>query len=132
MICKPKILAVEDDSQVSVVIVHLLTEAGCEVLVAYDGLDAIKRAQKEEFDLIVLDIDLPGIDGFEVCAWLKQDFRFNRTPVIFISGKDDEENSQRVFALGAVDYIKKPFDGMLFVQKIWSHLPKHLQIKIST
>ena len=114
---RPKILIVDDDSNVTAVIEYLLTETGCDCVIASNGYDGIQCARHEEFALVILDINLPGLNGFDVCAWLKQDFRFQRTPIIFISGRLNDDDRRRAFALGA-DFIAKPFDAGYFTQKI--------------
>jgi DNA-binding response OmpR family regulator len=119
---KPKILVVEDQSDVLSTVTFLLERAGFEVFGAQTGVDGIRMSQKEEFDLVILDVNLPEKDGFEVCAWLKQDFRFIRTPVIFASGDWTEEKHRRAFEVGAADCIDKPFDATFFLQKIFFHL----------
>ncbi len=119
---KPKILVVEDQPEVLTTMMFLLERAGFEVSGAQNGMDGIRLSQNEEFDLIILDVNLPEKNGFEVCAWLKQDFRFSRTPFIFTSGHWNEENRRRALELGAADCIDKPLDTSLFLQKIFSHL----------
>lgn len=119
---RPKILIVEDELEVLTAMMLLLERAGFNVFGARTGADGIRLSQKEEFDLVILDINLPGKDGFEVCAWLKQDFRFSRTPIIFASGHWNEENRRRALELGAADCIDKPFDASAFVQRILSHV----------
>jgi DNA-binding response OmpR family regulator len=119
---KPKILVVEDQPEVLNLMMLLLEGAGFEVCGAQNGRDGIRLAQKEEFDLVILDVNLPEKNGFEVCAWLKQDFRFSRTPIIFTSGDWNEENRRRALELGAADFIDKPLDAPFFLQKIFSHL----------
>jgi len=73
---RPKILVVEDQVGVLTTMMLLLERAGFEVVGAQTGTDGIRLSQKAEFDLVILDINLPEKNGFEVCAWLKQDFRF--------------------------------------------------------
>ena len=119
---RPKILIVEDQSEVLTAMMLLLERAGFNVFGARTGADGIRLSQKEEFDLVILDVNLPGKDGFEVCAWLKQDFRFSRTPIIFASGHWNEENRRRALELGAADCIDKPFDASAFVQRSLSHV----------
>jgi len=100
---------------------YLLAEAGCETVVARTGAEGIQSAQASEFDLVILDINLPGLNGFDVCAWLRQDFRFQRTPIVFVSGRVNDEDRRRAFALAA-DFIAKPFNADYFVQKISAHV----------
>ncbi|MGD0351584.1 MAG: response regulator [Verrucomicrobiota bacterium] len=121
---RPKILVVEDQVGVLTTMMLLLERAGFEVVGAQTGTDGIRLSQKAEFDLVILDINLPEKNGFEVCAWLKQDFRFSRTPIIFVSGHGNEENRRRALELGAADFIDQPFDTPFFLRKIFSHLKK--------
>jgi len=119
---KKRILIVDDQPAVLMLMVYLLTSAECEVVAAKNGTEAIRHAQKEEFDLVITDIDAPGINGFEICAYLKQDFRFVRTPVIFISDHYWEEDRRRSLEFGAADYIKKPLDGAIFAKRVLAHI----------
>lgn len=115
---KLKILVVEDETSVAMMMVFLLTRAGCEVEAAENADKAMRLAQDREFDLITLDIDLPGGTGFEIFARFKQLPRWQNTPVIFVSGRPYDEDQQRARKLGAVDYILKPFDVNDFVSRI--------------
>jgi len=119
---KPKILVVEDQMETLTLIMLLLERAGFCVFGAQTGADGIQLAKKEEFDLVILDVNLPDKDGFEVCAWLKQDFRFIRTPIFFISGLWNEEKRRRALELGAADCIDKPFDAAVLFQRIFEHI----------
>jgi DNA-binding response OmpR family regulator len=119
---RPKILVIEDQAEALAATMLLLGCAGFFVFGAQTGVDGIRLSKKGEFDLVILDVNLPEKDGFEVCAWLKQDFRFSRTPIIFISGHWNEENRRRALELGAADCIDKPFDAPAFVRRISSHL----------
>jgi len=119
---KPKILVVEDQPEILTTMMLLLERAGFEVFGARNGVDGIHLSQREEFDLVVLDVNLPQKNGFEVCAWLKRDFRFSRTPIIFTSGHWNEENRRRALELGAADLIDKPLDASRFLQTIFSHI----------
>lgn len=119
---QPKILIVENQADVLFTISHLLKNAGCQIVTARTGFDAIQRVRQEEFDLVTLEIGLPDSSGLDICRYLKQDFRFNRTPVIFVTAQHGEKNRQNVFEHGAADFIEKPFDGSSFVKKILSHL----------
>jgi two-component system, OmpR family, response regulator VanR len=119
---KPKILVVEAQAEILAEMTLLLEHAGFCVFGARNGVDGIRLSEKGEFDLVILDVNLPGQDGFEVCARLKQDFRFSRTPIIFISGQWNEEDRRRALELGAADYIDKPFDAPAFGRRICSHI----------
>jgi len=82
----------------------------------------MRLAKEGKFDLITLDIDLPDINGLELCRRLKQAPHLCHIPVVFVSGHLCEENRPRCFELGAADYIVKPFDAFVFVSRIFSHL----------
>ena len=123
---KAKILIVEDDTSVAMLMEYLLDRDGCEVRTSVNAEKAIMLAQDGNFDLITLDINLPGISGFEMCCRLKNNSQLCETPVVFISGRPYKEDQQRSFELGAVDYIPKPFDALNFANRILSHVkPKN-------
>src|SRR5260221_7531689 len=107
----PKVLIIEDQPEILTMMVFLLTRAGCEVQTAQDGKEGMQLLrQADVVDLILLDVDLPDISGFEICRRLKEDPRASRIPVIFVTGRFHEEDRRRGLALGAADYIEKPFD----------------------
>jgi DNA-binding response OmpR family regulator len=117
---KAKILIIEDDTPVAMMMVNVLSRAGCDVRVANTGQKGMELARENKFDLITLDVDLPDISGFEICSELKQRHLSYHTPIVFVSGRPCEKDRQRAFDLGAVDYITKPFDAMDFVSRILS------------
>jgi putative two-component system response regulator len=119
---KAKILIVEDDTPLAMMMVSLLTRAGCDVQTAWNAERAMRLAEGEVFDLITLDVDLPETSGFEICTRLKENPRLRDTPVVFVSGRPHPEDRQRAFELGAVDYITKPFAAMGFGSRILSHI----------
>jgi len=119
---RSKVLVIDDQPEVATLTGNLLRRVGFEVAIAKGALEAIHLAQNDEFDLVTVDIDLPGMNGFEVCAWLKQDFRFNRTPIIFVSGRVDDESRWRALNTGAADFIAKPFDPFSFISRILCHV----------
>ena len=118
---KARILIVEDDIPLTMMMVHVLSRLGCDVLVASTGKKGLELAQQNKFDLITLDIDLPGISGLEICGELKQRHLTRRTPVVFVTGRHAEQDIQRSLEAGAVDYIKKPF-GVEFAARLLSHI----------
>ena len=116
-----KILVVDDETAVTMMMGYLLHRVGCEMEAAWNGEQALRLAQAGNFDLITLDITLPGMDGFEICRRLKSDPRLRHTPIVFVSGRIYEDDRQRAFDLGAVDYIVKPFEATDFIFRIISH-----------
>jgi len=119
---RPKVLVVDDHPDILILIMDILQRVGFETTAAKTGDEGIRLAQNHEFDLITMDIDLPDMTGFDVCAQLKQDFRLHRTPIIFVSGRPSEEDRRRGFEAGAADFIVKPFDTFVFVSRILSHV----------
>jgi DNA-binding response OmpR family regulator len=122
MIAKAKILIVEDDTPLAMMMVSLLTRAGCDVQTAWNAEKAIRLAVDGDFDLITLDVDLPRTNGFEICRRLKENFRSCDTPIVFVTGRPHEEDRQRAFELGAVDFIGKPFDTLGLASRLLSHI----------
>jgi DNA-binding response OmpR family regulator len=121
---KARILIVEDDSSVAMLMVDLLVLAGCEAEIAPTAEKTMQLAEKGDFDLITLDVDLPDSNGFEVCSRLKKNPRLCAAPVVFITGRPGEEDVRRGLELGAVDYITKPFDARNFGSRILSHVTR--------
>jgi putative two-component system response regulator len=118
---KARILVVESETSVAMTMVSLLTRAGCEVQSAWNVERALQLAQGGSFDLITLDVTMPGMNGFELCRRLKQNAHLRETPVVFVSGLLDETHRQRAFEAGAVDFIVKPFEATDFIYRIISH-----------
>lgn len=114
---KARILVIEDEPGVSMMIACLLTWAGCEVQTAWSAERGMKLAQTREFDLITLDMNMPG--GFEICSSLKEN-PFFQTPIAFVSRQFSEDNFQRGRDLGVADFIQKPFEASDFVPRILS------------
>jgi CheY-like chemotaxis protein len=115
---KAKILVVDDQLAVALMIIFLLTRASCEAEVALSAEKALRLAQTEAFDLITLDMNMPG--GFEICSSLK-DNPFFQTPIVFISTRFGEGDVQRGRDLGVVDFIEKPFGAFDFASRLLSH-----------
>ncbi|MGH7951736.1 MAG: response regulator transcription factor [Limisphaerales bacterium] len=118
---KARILIVEDDTPLAMMMVHVLARLGCDVQVASTGKKGLELAQVNHFDLITLDIDLPGISGLEICRELKERHLLRNTLVVFVTGRVAEQDVQRGLETGAVDYITKPF-GVEFAPRLLSHI----------
>ena len=119
------ILLVDDQPANLQVLMHTLERFGCRLLVAKNGETALDIAKKVHPDLILLDIIMPGIDGFEVCRRLKADPDTREAPVIFLSALDETEDKIRGLQLGAVDYIAKPFQPEEVTARVKTHLMVH-------
>ena len=105
-----KILIADDEEDVKIVIQLFLESKGYEIATAYDGLDAIDRAREEKPDMIILDVMMPVIDGFEVCKRLKADAELKDIPVVMLSASAHAESRERGLEAGAIDYLVKPFE----------------------
>ena len=119
------ILLVDDQPANLQVLMHTLERFGCKLLVAKNGETALTIAKKAHPDLILLDIMMPGIDGFEVCRRLKADTDTDKIPVIFLSALDETGDKVRGLQLGAVDYIAKPFQPEEVIARVNTHLTIH-------
>ena len=117
---KAKILVVDDQMAVITMIRFLLERAGYETQGALDAEKALRLAQTYEFDLITLDVELPGTNGFEIYRQLRKIPHLKDTPICFVSGRPTMENIQRALDLGAADFIEKPFDTQDFLSRILS------------
>ncbi len=111
----PQILIVEDDAQIRQVLRIGLSQAGYEVSEAGDGAEGLRKAQNGQFDLIVLDIGLPRMDGLEVCRSLRAE---SQVPVLFLTARDDEIDRILGFELGGDDYVTKPFSPRELIARI--------------
>ena len=101
-----KVLVVDDDLDLADVVSFTLRRAGYEIVLAYDGQAALNRWQSESPDLIILDINLPKIDGLKVCQQIRQK---SDTPIIMLTVRGDDDDIVRGLEIGADDYIVKPF-----------------------
>jgi PAS domain S-box-containing protein len=117
-----KILVVDDSTANLKLLVNLLTEQGYTVYPASDGGLALEFVQTTLPDLILLDIKMPGMDGYEVCRRLKADARSAAIPVIFLSALEDERDKVKGFQAGGVDYITKPFQPQEMLARVRIHL----------
>jgi DNA-binding response OmpR family regulator len=107
---KGRILVVEDDSDISNMLKIYFSSQCYEVKVAGRGNDALDRTRKQLPNVIVLDIMLPDIDGYEVCTRLRRTLRTSHVPIIFLTQKDERSDRIAGLELGADDYVTKPFD----------------------
>ncbi|MGA2400678.1 MAG: response regulator [Syntrophobacteraceae bacterium] len=119
------ILLVDDQPANLQVLLQTLGSLGCKLLVAKNGEAALTIAQKARPDLILLDVMMPGIDGFEVCRRLKADRATEKIPVIFLSALDETADKVRGLQLGAVDYVAKPFQPKEVIARVNTHLTIH-------
>lgn len=122
---KPRILIVEDDSNIARLMADYLEIEGLEVKHAPDGLIGYEMAKSQEWDLILLDLMLPGIDGFEILRRLRDD---TEIPMLMVSARSEDIDKIRALGLGADDYITKPFSPSELVARVKSHLKRYKRI----
>jgi two-component system sensor histidine kinase/response regulator len=118
----PVILIVDDNPQNLQVLGSLLREKNYDIEFATNGKAALEWLGLQQFDLVLLDINMPEMDGFEVCQTIRSDERYNRMPVIFLSADSDRESILRGFEMGAADYVTKPFDSRELIVRVKTHL----------
>lgn len=117
-----KILIVEDEIAIAELEKDYLELSGFEVEVANDGKIGLSKALKEDYDLFILDLMLPGVDGFEICREIRNE---KDTPIIMVSAKKDDIDKIRGLGLGADDYMTKPFSPSELVARVKAHLARY-------
>jgi DNA-binding response OmpR family regulator len=110
-----KILVVDDEPHIVELVRYNLVQEGFEVSVAYDGHDAIEKAQKDVPDLVILDLMLPYVDGLEVCRHIRKE---SSVPILMLTAKDGEQERVVGLELGADDYVTKPFSPRELVARV--------------
>jgi diguanylate cyclase (GGDEF)-like protein/PAS domain S-box-containing protein len=129
---KPTILIV-DDMKVNLALLSQILEDSYKIKIAKSGQKALQSVQKGGVDLILLDVVMPEMDGYEVCTILKSDKNTKDIPVIFVTGNTSAEDEERGFKIGAVDYITKPFKPTTVLSRVKNHIDLHLrQIELET
>lgn len=116
------VLIVDDIPENLQLLSGFLYKKGIEVSVAFDGEQALKAIENETPDLILLDIAMPGMDGYEVCEILKSKEETKEIPIIFLTARNETEDIVRGFDLGAVDYITKPFKNKELIRRVTNQL----------
>jgi len=122
---KIRVLVVEDEEDIVEMISYNLQKEGYRTLAAFNGEEAINKANKERPDLIILDLMLPGIDGLEVCKLLRQQKRTAQTPIIMLTAKSQDADKVIGLELGADDYITKPFSPRELTARIKAVLRRY-------
>ena len=110
-----KLLIVEDEPDIQELLEAYLHDAGYETTIAGDGVEALAKFQKDKFDLILLDLMLPKIDGFGVCEFIRRE---SNVPILMLTALDGEQEQLRGFRMEIGDYVTKPFSMPILLQKI--------------
>ena len=117
-----KILIVEDELAIAELEKDYLELSGFEVEVSNDGTNGLVKALQNDYDLIILDLMLPGVDGFEICRQVRAE---KNTPIIMVSAKKDDIDKIRGLGLGADDYMTKPFSPSELVARVKAHMARY-------
>ena len=117
-----RILIVEDEVAIADLEKDYLELSGFEVEIENDGTKGLERALHEEFDLFILDLMLPGVDGFEICKKIRE---IKNRPILMVSAKKDDIDKIRGLGLGADDYVTKPFSPSELVARVKAHLARY-------
>jgi len=112
---QPVVLIADDEPQMVGVIAYALQTAGLQVIMAYDGLQALQQVEKRHPNLVILDVTMPGMDGFEVCRRVRSE---TTIPVLLLTVKDEQEDVIKGLELGADDYMTKPFSTRELVLRV--------------
>ena len=120
-----KILIIEDEEAIADLEKDYLELSDFEVKIEHDGEKGLKNALKEDFDLIILDLMLPGMDGFEVCKKIREK---KDVPILMVSAKKDDIDKIRGLGLGADDYITKPFSPSELVARVKAHMSRYSRL----
>jgi DNA-binding response OmpR family regulator len=115
---KPRILVVDDDPNMLLLIRYNLEQRGLAVTSAGDGPEGLRLATEEPFDLIILDVMLPGFSGFELCARLRETERGRDVPVLLLTARSQAGDFEQASRAGATDYVLKPFDPVALAEQV--------------
>nr|WP_315103846.1 response regulator transcription factor [uncultured Catonella sp.] len=120
-----RILIIEDEEAIAEIEKDYLELSDFEVVIEEDGEKGLRKALEEDFDLIILDVMLPGKDGFEICKEVRQE---KKIPILMVSAKKDDIDKIRGLGLGADDYLSKPFSPSELVARVKAHLARYSRL----
>lgn len=117
-----KILIVDDTPKNIQIVMNILKNEGYKIFYSKEGKQALELVKKHDFDLILLDIMMPIMNGFEVCDKLKENKDTKNIPIIFLSGKDSSKDIEEAYSRGGSDYVIKPFINVELINKVNTHI----------
>lgn len=120
-----RVLIIEDDPLIAELESDFLEREGFETVIKANGWEGKKEAEKGDFDAIVIDIMLPGIDGYMICREIR---KTQDVPILLVTAKKEEEDKLKGFGLGIDDYIEKPFNPVEFVERVKAHIAIHTRL----
>jgi twitching motility two-component system response regulator PilG len=119
-----KVMVIDDSNTIRKSAEIFLTQAGCKVILAEDGFDALSKIADHQPDVVFCDIVMPRLDGYQTCALIKKNARFARTPVVMLSSRDGLFDRARGRMVGSDEYLTKPFTRDSLLQALGSLLPE--------
>jgi pilus assembly protein CpaE len=125
----PRVLVVDDDPMLAKLVQITLSKAGYTIVTANDGIECLRKTKRDKPDLIILDVSMPGIDGFEVARRIRKDPTTKNIPILMLTGRNDASNKVQAFSIGVDDYLTKPFDINELVARVSSLLGRSLPVK---
>ncbi len=121
-----KVMVIDDSNTIRRSAEIFLVQAGCQVVLAEDGFDALAKIADHHPDIIFVDIMMPRLDGYQTCALIKQNPRFGSTPVIMLSSKDGLFDRARGRMVGSDEYLTKPFTKDSLLKAVATHMPQRI------
>ena len=121
-----KVMVIDDSNTIRRSAEIFLVQAGCQVVLAEDGFDALAKIADHHPDIVFCDIMMPRLDGYETCALIKKNPRFGVTPVIMLSSKDGLFDRARGRMVGSDEYLTKPFTKDSLLKAVATHLPQRV------
>lgn len=121
-----KILVVEDDKKINELIVEFLKSEGYSVVGSYDGIDGFSKFKEDEFALVILDVMMPKLDGYEVCKLIRE---ISNVPIIFLTALSETSDEIKGFDVMADDYVTKPFSFNVLIKRVEAILRRSKRVK---
>jgi len=121
-----KVMVIDDSNTIRRSAEIFLVQAGCQVVLAEDGFDALAKIADHHPDIIFCDIMMPRLDGYQTCALIKKNLRFGATPVIMLSSKDGLFDRARGRMVGSDEYLTKPFTKDSLLKAVAAHMPQRV------
>jgi len=129
LVKKSLILSIDDDQDMLRLIERLLASSGYDVITADSGPKGLEMVGQVKPNLILLDVMMPGMDGYNVCSRLQENIETAYIPVIFVTALGEEQDKARAFSVGAVDYLVKPIQKNILIHKVHTHLKTNIHWK---
>jgi DNA-binding response OmpR family regulator len=114
----PSILCVDDMDSILKFLETILVLSGYKVILSKSGQEALEIINQQKIDLVLLDVNMPGLCGFEVCKRIKENERYQNIPIVLVTGETSKEDHIKGFEAGAEDFIEKPFDPMELLTRV--------------